>query len=217
MRRLDLQDNGGIPIVLDDIDWLTGGVIEALKSILDLCGDAQKKGVALSGMEVTYSNFNYNWTDGYIYMNGEIYKVDAGNIQGQTGVGLGYYYNINNTYDVTGDKVMKNGTQTSTYKIMKVEVKFGTPPTGQDYFSLDILPRIETVIQNNIGLKYTYQWFSGTKSQFFDVNGKGLEGYGLKGWALCNGNNGTLNLNTQSGGSGINAPDTSMYWIQKIQ
>lgn len=74
MNKL-LFNEGGQPLYLDDIAFLQSAFSDCIKGMISTYGN-----VILSGCSVTYSNGKANWEEGYISLNGEIYKVNAGSI-----------------------------------------------------------------------------------------------------------------------------------------
>lgn len=72
---------GGMPLELDDIEWVDASVREAFYGLISALGITAPGSFKLSGCEVTITpnggNDDYACTEGYICLKGEVYKVDA--------------------------------------------------------------------------------------------------------------------------------------------
>ncbi len=114
MKKLDIQQ-GGHPLTGDDLLYMQSALIEVISKIVkSQFGDF----VVLDGFEYSISAGTITWTDGWFYMDGEIYKIDAGSAS----------YSSNNTIavvetsDPAGDVTYENTDTVSTYLVRKVTV-----------------------------------------------------------------------------------------------
>jgi hypothetical protein len=115
MNKLITTNNGGMPVVLNDLRWLLGqatsgnaGIYQALNDILLAWGtDFIIYGCTSSG-----SPYPTAVTEGWIMLNSEILKVDA-----QVVTYPNTFYTKVTTYDTTGNKSFESGTTVSTYQV----------------------------------------------------------------------------------------------------
>lgn len=75
-----LTHTGGQPVFLDDIDFSSKATRDALKGLCTALSLDNIGTCILSGCNVIRDGAKYSWTDGYIAIKGEIYKVVAGSI-----------------------------------------------------------------------------------------------------------------------------------------
>lgn len=75
-----LTQTGGQPVFLDDIDFSSQATRDAFKALCRALSLDDIGTCILQGCDVTISGTQYTWTEGYIAIKGEIYKVDAGTI-----------------------------------------------------------------------------------------------------------------------------------------
>lgn len=119
MDKFINTSNGGISLVNNDFRWSDESIRDFIDNHLsDLAVTIGSNGnFYLSGVNISYSAPNYIITEGYVYINGEIVKVDA-----QTCNPLfllpteEYRFEVVETYDTTGAKVTLSGTNINTYK-----------------------------------------------------------------------------------------------------
>jgi hypothetical protein len=133
---------------------------------------------------------DYNITAGAVFYNGEIYLVDATTFT--LSVGQVAIATISSTFftDPTADPVtFTDGVARNVHEIRKAVIAPGLSGGGVSDFlnfkraNKGRLPK---------GAPVAYYPPSGTLNDF-DTTGKGISG-DVIGWALCNGQNGTLNL-----------------------
>lgn len=75
-----LTQTGGQPVFLEDIDFSSQATRDAFKALCRALSLDDIGTCILQGCDVTISGTQYTWTEGYIAIKGEIYKVDAGTI-----------------------------------------------------------------------------------------------------------------------------------------
>ncbi len=139
MNNLLTNINGGFPFVLDDLRWLYTANKEIIRGILESFNIPSNKKFILNGCETsTIGNpaTHYSINAGFVYIDGEVYKVDSHTIPifGQMG-GNGYYWDIDISYDPSGLKTFENGNQYNTYEVRKAKVVFGQLPN--DYLAMN--------------------------------------------------------------------------------
>lgn len=136
MKKLSLNeatDLGGNPIRLNDLRFVQNGLIECLAAIVKAIGyDAT---MILTGcIETTPLGFTAV-SDGYICLNGEIFKHDAFAYPDLDAGGDGYYWVIDETYPSEGVKsfLSNPGPPINTFleRKIKLNVYTGTPPAAE--------------------------------------------------------------------------------------
>jgi hypothetical protein len=137
MNKLKTTDNGGHPFELDDIRFMDEAYRDGLKGVLSAFGAlAITDGFKISGCGVTVGGGNYTWTDGYIALNGEVLKVDAGSVPYPAGGNI-LTWDVVSTFDAAGLEQFEDGVSRDTYEVRKgalIEV-----PTTPTYMSFDAL------------------------------------------------------------------------------
>lgn len=117
MNRFKTKDlNGGMPIVLNDLRFLLGqdgyataGIYKVFEGYLNSFGtDFIISGCVAAGAPGAI-------TEGWIFLDGEIIKVDA-----HTGTDT-YYEKITDTYHSDGDKTFQDGTTNDTYQQIRAK------------------------------------------------------------------------------------------------
>ena len=119
MNYYKTSENGGIPFVNDDHRWSDDSIRDYIDNHLsDLAVTIGTNGnFYLSGAEITFNGGTGKYTiaDGYVYINGEILKVDTG-IYNLVIAPNEYRIIAAETYDTTGDKTTRSGSAISTYR-----------------------------------------------------------------------------------------------------
>lgn len=119
MNYYKTSENGGIPFVNDDHRWSDDSIRDYIDNHLsDLAVTIGTNGnFYLSGAEITFNGGTGKYTiaDGYVYINGEILKVDTG-IYNLVIAPNEYRIIGVETYDTTGDKTTRSGSAISTYR-----------------------------------------------------------------------------------------------------
>ena len=123
MKKLITTNEGGFPLVLDDLRWMTSGIYESLKAVCRALIPTGETGLILEGCElIDNGNNNYVLSEGYVYFKTstyeEICRVDAQQltlISPYTTPALMPYP----ITDSAGAKVFYNGTTYNTYQEIK--------------------------------------------------------------------------------------------------
>lgn len=108
--------NGGLPFLLNDLRWILGqegyataGLYKVLEGYLNSFGtDFIISGCVAAGAPGAI-------TEGWIFLGGEIIKVDA-----HTGTDV-YYEKITDTYHADGNKTFQDGTTNNTYQKIRAK------------------------------------------------------------------------------------------------
>jgi len=113
MKKLNTALNGGWPLSLDDYRFWDDGIREAFQGFLSAFGASPDDSFVLSGAEVSGAGNNY--TDGFVCINGEICKVNAG-LAGIILSGESLFWIIDETdADASGDKQFEDGNVKHKY------------------------------------------------------------------------------------------------------
>lgn len=166
-KRIDLLNLGGFPLTQGTLDFMQESYREAFKGLAGIAGDK----VIITGVEVVGSTIS----DGWVSYDGELIKFIGG------GISTDVYVEETSTEVTFQDNEVRPVYYT---KVMK-------PGTPGDFPFTD-LKRLDKL--GNI-------WLTGDLKQV-DCDGAyiaaNFDGTGLginerTGWAVCNGNNGTIN------------------------
>jgi len=118
MDKFINTSNGGIPLVNDDFRWSDESIRDFIDNHLsDFAVTIGGNGnFYLSGVNISYSFPDYTITAGYVYIDGEIVKVDAQTCSPLSLLaGEEFRFEVVETYDVTGNKTTRNGSSIFTY------------------------------------------------------------------------------------------------------
>jgi len=80
MDKLDTSNDGGMPLELDDIEWMDAAYRDAWYGLISAFGITAPTSFKLSGCVVTKNGTIWTTTAGYICLEGEVLKVDAHSI-----------------------------------------------------------------------------------------------------------------------------------------
>src|SRR5690606_10941470 len=114
MRAINI-DLGGHHLTGDDILY----VQEALKeAVLAIAGLTEQTFIKIQGVEISFPGANIQWTAGWVMMNGELLKVDAG-IAAAAGNNT---FQIVETNDPAGQQTYEDLNTVETYKVRKATI-----------------------------------------------------------------------------------------------
>ena len=142
MKRLITTENGGMPIVLDDIRWLDDEYRNAWYAFISAFGATALTSFKLSGCVVTVNDTTYTTTAGYICLEGEILQVDAHSITVSETFTAKWV--VEETYDIAGNKQFFDESNHDTYLIRKGKLQ-QCGYTPHNYMSCDA-PYLKDVI-----------------------------------------------------------------------
>lgn len=190
-KLIDFEKLGGYPLAQEDLDWLQTSYRSAFASLAELLGDK----VILSGMTETGGVVSNGW----ISIGGELMPFIGGTID-------------------TGDCIIEETKESLTFQDASVNevlitrvARFGSPDPAFNYADLTRPGTVKEIWQSGDIKMLTCDDAYITAN--FDVTGLGINK--RKGWAKCNGNNGTPNM----GGKfpvGYNAADGDYDEVGKI-
>lgn len=119
MNKLNIA-LGGHPRVADDFNFMLNAIAEALTGLASLNTYNNTKVVILSGIDlVNSSGTTWDWVDGFVWIDGEIYKVDAGTITLTTG---SLEWSIVESADSNGTVLYENSATNDTYLIRRAKL-----------------------------------------------------------------------------------------------
>lgn len=122
MKKLDIK-LGGHPLTGDDLLFLQNALAEAINGIANsLYGDF----CILSGCDTSLSGGTLTWTDGWVFLSGELCKIDAGS----AAYDGSNRFQIVETYDSAGDLVYESLSTEHTYVVRKATIDAGGHGTG---------------------------------------------------------------------------------------
>lgn len=190
MNKLDYPENIGQTDFRNiDLNFLQDGTSEAFAAIFAAFSSetVAADGIKIKGCEITDNGGgSYSLTAGFIYLKGEIYRVDAQVMP--AGAGTVYFDVVETDYDNAWPAPVKDGTSHQTRKQRRVAmVRPGaTPP---DYMPLNApsLIKKQRDAHYEIGIPF---WFDPTlagkvMSDYFDLNtGEGLPFTDMEGYVL---------------------------------
>ncbi len=193
MKRLNtsyITSGVGMPIKSGTLDFLQDAHKETASEIVtSLMGYTPDDGVVyiLSGCKNSDTIPTYTVSAGIVYYNGEIYNVPAFSLTG-SGSSVPYPSLLVTQYTTNADTVeFTDGTPRSVHDIRNFSIALATSSTLPKYD--DWLRAGAWIYGDTKEIVCT----NGYASTMFDSTGLGrLE---RKGWAIMNGNNGTLNDN----------------------
>lgn len=151
MNKLKTDIDGKMPITLDDHRWFDAAYREAFYGIASAFGITAADSFKLSGCVVTKVGNTYTTTAGYIWLAGEIYKVEAQSI---TVAALHTCeFKLDIAYDPDGMKIFQNdvgfGFTHDTYEIRKAVLGDKTSVIPRDWMNYDA-PTIHQVIATKL-------------------------------------------------------------------
>lgn len=149
MDRLKVTDVGGFPVVLDDLAYLQDAYKEAFKGIGSFTDPAlaAANGFIISGCERSVAASVVTIQAGYIYLQGEVYKVDQHTLAETADTEL---WQVVETNDAAGNKVFQDTVSHDTYKVRKAEVVSDASPPGD--FMPAVADRFHTKVAQEAGL-----------------------------------------------------------------
>lgn len=189
MDRLDYPGTKGLIYFRDEeLNFLQNGISESFKGILSAFSNPEiaSSGIKISGCEVTISGNDYSVTSGYIFLRGEVLKVNSQTIDsgGQT-----VYFDVSESnYDSSFPAPVEDGTTHQTRK-RRVGVLVASSSAPNDR-----MPTNASTLINKMRLEH-YQpgipfWFDPTligksMSDYFNMTtGEGLNGKEYEGFVV---------------------------------
>lgn len=196
MDRLDYPENKGLIFFRNlELNFLQDGITDALKGVLSSFSDQSlaSSGVKLSGCEVTVAGDVYSITAGYIYLKGEVLRVNAHTLDSE---GSTVWLDVEQTdYDSSSPAKVDDGSthQTRQRRVGKLTKGSSVPDDRMAYNA----PYLQTAIRNKVYHRAMPMLFNpgiigNTLDDFFNMNtGLGLNNTEFEGWAVMDGRNNT--------------------------
>lgn len=131
LQRLITTDNGGFPLVLDDIRWLEGGIYYAIRQFADDVKSGTGVGLnggVISGCQSVVTVVGppniITISAGLVVINGELYHFAGGTFQSPIAGGSSVYLTPKSpqTFDSAGNKQFQSGVSYDTYEERQVEI-----------------------------------------------------------------------------------------------
>jgi hypothetical protein len=191
MKKLDtspITDSASMPVKSGSLQFLQEAhqetTVAVVNAMLGYTPDPTK-GYIIQGVNVTVVGSNYTITDGYIYFNGEIFKLNASSFT--LAGGQQVYATITNVPYPAADPVMFGDNVLRTVHLNR-QMTFSSAVSG------DLL---------YINCIKAYRWLAGDikmiacNNTYLSANfdGTGLGTNERLGWAIMNGQNATTNMN----------------------
>lgn len=144
MRRL-VTPNGGMPLELDDLNWIQDAYKEAISGIWKTYVDALSGNCILSGCVPTLvAPSTYDITAGFVLLNNEVRYYP-----GQTGVSVPTpsqrFFVEDDYYDPAGSDVFEDTVTRDTYQVRNAKLQnFVTPP---------VVPAVRAILQEGFRIE----------------------------------------------------------------
>lgn len=172
MNKLRTNYDGGMPLELDDIRFEQLAVREGFTAILSQIPVLNASGYILSGCAVTDLGASYLVGAGWVYISGEIYKVDEHEVT-KGSAGCHYVFAIEVTYDPDGGETFEDTSVYDTYEVRKAKVIVNTdnPFTEVSYVQMESesgLLRLRNLIIMS---------FTDTETAWNSVGGSGMPAF----------------------------------------
>lgn len=116
MNKLDLSPLGGEPLAADDIEYLQSALADCINA---LGGLTEQSCVVISGVVITGPVAGiYNYTAGWVYLSGEIFKVQAGSFNNS----MNAFFTIQTSNDPNGTVSYEDTSTQNIYKTREVAI-----------------------------------------------------------------------------------------------
>lgn len=190
LKTSDITDSASMPLKSGSLDFIQAAYQEITTAmVIDLLGYVPDptKGYIMFGASSSNIGSTYTITDGYIYFNGEIFRVAANTfnlIGGQQIYGI-----ISNVPYPNADPVLFGDNIQRTVHLDRI-ITFTSAASGDILYS--------NCIRTGVWLTGDLKEIDCTNTYLnANFDGTGLGKNERLGWAICNGNNGTKNRNGQ--------------------
>lgn len=145
MNKLLFRE-GGQPFYLDDLDFMQSAFADTVKGIISMYGNVILSGcnvpppVSIAGRPTSYS-----WEEGYIAINGEVYKVENGSFDGASNASL--YWKVVST---EGQKEIYENTSENNVYQYKTVILTDTVGINDIYIAKDSVKSVEDILIEKI-------------------------------------------------------------------
>jgi microcystin-dependent protein len=186
MKKL-LFDTGGRPFDIDDFETLQGQTYAALAATF-----ANAPAMVLSGCEVSITGPNIgDIAPGYIWLQGEVHHYD-----GAAAVALPAEVVAGSLVDIAVQAYEDGNSKTTIAELELITQAAGTAAAGVEKITFVKGPvqRYAKWLESLTRSRTEVQWLTSHDASLYDPTGKGWPDLAGAGWALCNGQNGTGDL-----------------------
>lgn len=195
--NLFLPQTGGHPLQLDDLILMQNAYVESLSAMVSYLSPTGN--TIISGVTINTSGPNITYTNGFVAINGEIFKVVAGSFANSGNPADQIYFLPQQTAVAPSPDIYEDQGSKNVHFQRRVILKYYNSGTDTNGALLVNMVRADA---GNI-----VDWLPPTgtiMSDFFDNTGLGIN---MKlGWALCNGLNGTPDYRGFLTASATNVP-----------
>lgn len=130
MNKLKSDIYAGIGLEWDDIRFEQAAVREAFYGLCSAFGIAVNDGFIITGCVITGTPPTQVYSDGFISLGGEIYRVSAAALPVIVNPGDVLYFDVDVTFDPAGFESFENSTSGDTYEVRTASIKVGPPPVN---------------------------------------------------------------------------------------
>lgn len=193
MNLFDTTKLGGYPLAMDDLRlmqdaYYMGFNAVAIHGVTDIFSDYYTFGEVLETTPGVIQPF-------FIAKYGQIWKHEGGVVP-SIGVGESVWVEFVSQTNPNGTKIFRNATSQDTHtdRFLRLTSSVGSPSSGAELFEDVKIRTWKNVSKNQIYSIGQIMNYSGNISPGVNFDASGLGSGDLLGWALCNGNNGTVDL-----------------------
>ncbi|MCK6648723.1 MAG: hypothetical protein L6Q66_03615 [Bacteroidia bacterium] len=137
MNKVDFLHNGGFPLLLDDLNFDQAATREAFYGLLSAFGATAPTSFIISGCNLSGSA----WLPGYLSIAGEILRFD-GQALAVPSFGMTNVWDVYETNDSAGQKLLENGTTVQTYKLRKARIIAVSNAVAANYLNVSTAPTL---------------------------------------------------------------------------
>lgn len=145
MNKVLTTNNGGFPVVLNDLRFEQAATRDAFYGLLSAFGVSVADSFIISGCTIASYLAGGAYAAGYISLEGEVYKVDAG-VLPVLGVGETWYWAVDVSYDSAGLKVFENAASVDTYQVRKAKIISSTTGLAATLTTATLADKIRAIV-----------------------------------------------------------------------
>lgn len=171
MNRFITNISGGYPRVVDIHAFIQDSLGDAFKGILSAYGISPSESFIISGVSPEDIGTAWQWGSGYISINGEVCKVDAGTFtKPATQSGYVFMWYVHETYDPAGNFQFFDQSTHDTFQLRKGKIGYFPTPSGG--YSPPVLPTLFELTKTKLAsldsgyqaVVYNNNWSNGSVS-----------------------------------------------------
>lgn len=157
MNKLKSQ-TGGMPLEIDDFEWISNGIIEAIKGTL--YGQNSNGNFILSGCDISYSAGNATITEGFVCLNWEVCYCPSHTVA-VTSLAASSL-KVLETYDASGAEVFADSITRDTYAIRRARISDGLNSGTEIVLNYPVriqqLCTVDSSYDSNYPVQYSGSW-----------------------------------------------------------